>query len=101
MSRPSGNMPDGTSVTLEWHVVEETLYTDIDGRGYFAKRLQDAFNDFLDSKNVGFAVTEDEVTELLGQVAESIPEAEGLPYRDLYWSLTLSADYEQEAEVLR
>ena len=101
MSRPSGNMPDGTSVSLESHVVEETLYADIDGRGYFAKRLQDAFNDFLDSKNVAFAVTEDEVTDLLGQVAESIPESGGWPYRDLYWSLTLSADFEEEAEVLR
>jgi len=102
MSRPSGNnMPDGSSVSLEWRVVEQTLYTDVDGRGYFSGRLCDALNNFLDSKNVAFAVTEDEVTELLGQVAESIPESEGFPYRDLYWSLTLSADYEQEAEVLR
>ena len=101
MSKTNGNMPDGASVSLESHVVEETLYADIDGRGYFAKRLQDAFNDFLDSKNVAFAVTEEDVIKVLGDVAESIPESEGWPYRDLYWSLTLASEFEQEQQVLR
>jgi|TARA_R110001599_G_scaffold100480_1_gene257383 hypothetical protein len=95
------NMPDGSSLSLEWRVVEETLYADVDGRGYFSGRLRDALNNFLDSKNFAFALTEEDVIKVLGDVAESIPESEGWPHRDLYWSLTLSADYEQESEVLR
>lgn len=95
------NMPDGSSLSLEWRVVEETLYADIDGRGYFSKRLQEAFNDFLDTKNVAFALTEEDVIKVLGDVAESIPESEGWPHRDLYWSLTLASEFEQEQQVLR
>tara|TARA_R110001583_G_scaffold69986_5_gene198411 strand:+ start:378 stop:683 length:306 start_codon:yes stop_codon:yes gene_type:complete len=101
MSKTNGNMPDGASVSLEWRVVEETLYADIDGRGYFAGRLCEAFNDFLDTKNVAFALTEEDVIKVLGDVAESIPESEGWPHRDLYWSLTLASEFEQEQQVLR
>ena len=101
MSKTNGNMPDGASVSLEWRVAEETLYADIDGRGYFAGRLCEAFNDFLDSKHVAFALTKEDVIKVLGDVAESIPESEGWPHRDLYWSLTLASEFEQEQQVLR
>ena len=101
MSKTNGNMPDGASVSLEWRVVEETLYADIDGRGYFAGRLCEAFNDFLDSKHVAFALTKEDVINVLGAGAESIPESEGWPHRDLYWSLTLASEFEQEQQVLR
>ena len=101
MSKTNGNMPDGASVSLEWRVVEETLYTDVDGRGYFSGRLRDALNNFLDSKNFAFALTEEDVIKVLGDVAESIPESEGWPHRDLYWSLTLASEFEQEQQVLR
>ena len=101
MSKTNGNMPDGASVSLEWRVGEETLYADIDGRGYFAGRLCEAFNDFLDSKHVAFALTKEDVIKVLGDVAESIPESEGWPPRALYWSLTLASEFEQEQQVLR
>ena len=66
-----------------------------------AGRLCEAFNDFLDSKPVAFALTKEDVIKVLGDVAESIPESEGWPHRDLYWSLTLASEFEQEQQVLR